>query len=47
MTKLKCKECNCIITEHLENIDKKMKYISCPICNRIFKNPIYDGDKND
>jgi len=42
MTQLKCKECKCIITEYLEDVDKKMKYMVCPYCGRQLNNPVYE-----
>ena len=41
MTDIKCKECQMIIIEDIENKDAiNDNFIQCPYCGRITKNPL-------
>ena len=44
MTSLKCKQCECIVTEDLESLQDD-KYIQCPTCSRIIDNPCWGEEE--
>ena len=43
MKRLQCTNPNCKATFEVDekNVDKKLKYMACPVCNEVQLNPFY------